>query len=224
MSAVDAVPRSPGRPSRTEAERNYQRQRLIEESMAAIRQLGPNASVEAIAGYAGVSKPVVYAEFGDKAGIAEAIALARAEQVERSLIAGLAERQTLDAATAVRASVQSMIGLIVDEPEIYGFIVRSVRKSDHGLLENALVRTLHSRVGILTSLLAPDADRAQIAVVLDGLFGFVFAAVESWRATQELSQEDLVNTIVKLVEYGFAAIGGPALTAVALPGSPNIDS
>jgi AcrR family transcriptional regulator len=212
VSAVAVAPRSPGRPSRTESQRNFQRQRLIEEAMAAVRHHGPNASVDVIAAYAGVSKPVIYAEFGDKAGIAEAIALARAEQVERSLIAGLANRQTLDAGTAVRAAVESLINLIVDEPEIYGFIVRSVRKSDHGLLENALVRTLHSRVGILTSLVAPDANQAQLAVVVDGLFGFVFAAVESWHATQEIPQQELVETIVKLVEYGFAAIGGPVIS------------
>ncbi|MGH9046770.1 MAG: TetR/AcrR family transcriptional regulator, partial [Acidimicrobiales bacterium] len=168
MSAVEAVPRSPGRPSRSEAERNFARHRLIEEAMAAIRQHGPNASVDAIAAYAGVSKPVIYAEFGDKAGIAEAIALARAEQVERSLIAGLAKRQMLDAGTAVRASVESLIGLIVDEPEIYGFIVRSMRAGGHGILDNALVQTLHARVGILTSLLVPDGDKAMISVFTHG--------------------------------------------------------
>jgi AcrR family transcriptional regulator len=179
--------------------------------MAAIRRHGPSVSVDDIAGQAGVSKPVIYAEFGDKAGVAEAIALKRAEQVERALIAGLAANQSLDTATAVRLSVQALIGLVVDEPEIYGFIVRAMRSSDHGLLDNALVRTLHARVGILTSLLAPDADPALVATLTHGMFGFIFAAVESWQASQSVSQDALVDTIVTLVQRGFHAIGGPAL-------------
>ncbi len=158
---------------------------------------------------------MIYAEFGDKAGIAEAIAIKRAEQTERALVAELAANASLDTAIAIRAAVNSLIGLVVDEPEIYGFIVRSIRASDHGLLDNALVRTLHARVGILTSLLAPDADKALLGVVTHGMFGFIFAAIESWQASQVPSQSELLDTIVTLVEHGFSAVGGPALPGAA---------
>jgi AcrR family transcriptional regulator len=182
--------------------------------MTAIRLVGPGASVDQIAAQAGVSKPVIYAEFGDKAGIAEAIALERAEQTERSLVEELAASASLDTAIAIRAAVNSLIGLVVDEPQIYGFIVRSMRTSDHGILDNALVRTLHARVGILTSLLAPQADKALLSVTTHGMFGFIFAAVESWQSTQRISQDELVDTIVTLVQHGFHAVGGPALTTI----------
>jgi AcrR family transcriptional regulator len=201
--------RGPGRPSRTESERLLQRQRLLERAMAAIRRHGPGVSVDEIAAEAGVSKPVIYAEFGDKAGIADAIALERAEQVERTLIEELAARHTLDTAIAVRMAVDALIGVVVDEPEIYAFIVRSVRAADTGLLDNALVRTLHSRVGILTSLVAPHGDRAMMSVVTHGVFGFIFMAVESWQINRTPSQEELVDTIVTLVQHGFQTLGGP---------------
>ena len=215
-TATTSAPRAPGRPSRTDAERSLKRQRLLEDAREAIRRHGPSVSVDDIAAQAGVSKPVIYAEFGDKAGVAEAIAITRAEQVERALIDGLAANQSLDTATTVRMAVNALIGLVVDEPQIYGFIVRSMRASDHGLLDNALVRTLHARVGILTSLLAPEADTALLATITHGLFGFIFAAVESWQISPTISQDALVDTIVTLVQRGFAAIGGPAVEA--LPG------
>jgi AcrR family transcriptional regulator len=215
MSTVTPKPKAPGRPTRTDSERSVQRIRLLEGAMAAVRAYGPTTSVEQIAGHTGVSKPVVYAEFGDKSGIAEAIAIERAQQVERSLIADLAGRRTLDTATAVRAGVDALIGLVVDEPEIYGFIVRSMRSGDHGILDNALVRTLHARVGILTALLAPNGDPAVIAVMTHGMFGFIFAAVESWQASRQSSQEALVDTIVSIVQRGFNAIGGPDVIAEA---------
>jgi AcrR family transcriptional regulator len=212
VTAVSPRTRGPGRPSRTETERSLQRQRLLEDAMAAIRRHGASVSVDEIAAEAGVSKPVIYAEFGDKAGIADAIALERAELVERTLIEEMAAHHTLDAAIAVRIAVNALIGVVVDEPEIYAFIVRSVRAADSGLLDNALIRTLHSRVGILTTLLAPEADRNLLSAVTHGVFGFIFMAVESWQVTRAPSQEELVDTIVTLVQHGFQTLGGPAVS------------
>ncbi len=179
--------------------------------MAAIRRHGSSVSVENIAAQAGVSKPVIYSEFGDKAGLADALALERAQQMERSLIAELADSDPLDTAMAVRLGASALIGLLVDEPEVYGFIVRSMRDSDRGVLDNPLVRTLHDRVGMLISLLAPDADEAMVSVVTDGMFGFIFAMVESWQVAREPSQEEVVRMIVMLVQQGFATISGQAV-------------
>jgi AcrR family transcriptional regulator len=213
VTAKDTPTRAPGRPSRTEAERTLQRSRLLEDAMAAIRQHGPGVSVDDMAAQAGVSKPVLYAEFGDKAGVAEAIALERAAQVERSLIADLAANSSLDPAIAIRVAVNALIAMVIDEPQIYGFIVSSMRTGDHGILDNALVRTLHARVGILTSLLAPAAEKDLVSVMTHGMLGFIFAVVESWQVAQTPSQEELVETIVTLVQQGFGTIGGPELPA-----------
>jgi AcrR family transcriptional regulator len=185
-----------------------QRQRLLDDAMTAIRVHGSSVSVENIAAQAGVSKPVIYAEFGDKAGIADALALERAQQMERTLIAQLADSEPLDTSMAVQLGASALIGLLVDEPEIYGFIVRSMRDSDRGVLDNPLVRTLHERVGMLISLLAPDADKAMVSVVTDGMFGFIFAMVESWQVAREPSQEEVARMIVTLVQHGFSIISG----------------
>lgn len=200
--------KSAGRPSRTESERSLQRQRLLDDAIAAIRIRGSGVSVENIAAQAGVSKPVFYAEFGDKAGLADALALERAQQMERSLIAGLAAGEPLDTTAAVQLGASALIGLVVDDPEVYGFIQRSMRASDRGVLDNPLVRILHDRVEMLISLLAPDADKAMVSVVTDGMFGFIFAMVESWQVAQEPSQEEVVRVIVRLVQQGFTTISG----------------
>src|SRR5580700_10607915 len=113
--AVTPRSKAPGRPSRTQSERTQQRQRLLDDAMEAIRRSGPAVSVENIAAFAGVSKPVMYAEFGDKAGLAEALALVRAQEVERTWIAELAARPALDTSEAVRLGANALIGLVVDE-------------------------------------------------------------------------------------------------------------
>jgi AcrR family transcriptional regulator len=148
--------------------------------------------MENIAAHAGVSKPGLYSECGDKAGIAKAIALERGEEVERSLIAALAGHGTVDPAEAVRAGANALIALVVDEPEIYGFIVRSMCAGGHGI-----------------------GDKAMISVFTHGTFGFVFAVVEAWELTREPLQDVLVDTIVTLVMRGFNAIGEPPVAATA---------
>ena len=64
-----------------------QRTRLLDACIAAIRRVGPDASVDEMAAEAGVCKPVLYAEFGDKYGIADAIAVEIVERSERILMA-----------------------------------------------------------------------------------------------------------------------------------------
>jgi hypothetical protein len=64
---------------------------------------------------------------------------------------------------------------------------------------------------MLISLLAPDADMAMVSVVTDGMFGFIFAMVESWQVAREPSQEEVVRIIVQLVQQGFATISGQSV-------------
>ena len=174
--------------------------------MKAIRRAGPEVSVDDIAAEAGVSKPVLYAEFGGRDGIAEALAVELAARAERALIDDLAAAGALDVSTAVRLAIDSLISLVSDEPQIYGFLVRCMRASDRGLLDNALVRTLDSRVTMLTGVLAPGIDPALLTVLAHGTFGFVFAAVESWQTSRTPDREQLVDALVAVVLHGFQAV------------------
>lgn len=179
--------------------------------MAAIRRVGSEASVDELAAEAGVSKPVLYAEFGGKEGIADALALELAQRGERAVIAQLANSPAVDAASGIRIAIEALLTLVGDEPEIYGFLVRAMRSSDRGLLDNALVRTLQSRVAMLTGLIAPGSDPALLKVLTHGTFGFVFAAFESWQTSHEPSREVLVDALTTIVLNGFVAVGSEVL-------------
>lgn len=212
VSGVDtqetgAPVRGPGRPPRSDAERAAQRARLLDGAMAAVRRVGPDVSVDEMAAEAGVSKPVLYSAFGGKDGIADAIALELADRAERTLIAALATAGPLDLDRAARTAIDILIGIVVDDPQIYEFLVRSIRASDQGLLDNALVRSLHERVGTLTRLVAPTVDPALVSVLTHGAFGFAFASVESWQRAREPSQEELVDALARVVVQGFRSIG-----------------
>ena len=177
--------------------------------MAAIRAHGPDVSVDEIATEAGVSKPVLYAEFGDKVGIGEAIAVELGDRGERVVVEEISRAGGLEMRRALTVAINRFIDIVIDEPEIYAFILRSIRTSDKGLLDNALIRTLEGRFQQLAKVLAPDADPDLVHVVAAGTFGFILASVESWRDTERPERGVLVDHLASILVQGFAATGGP---------------
>jgi AcrR family transcriptional regulator len=183
--------------------------------MAAIRRAGPGVSVDEMAVEAGVSKPVLYAEFGGKAGIAEAIAVELADQGQQTVMAAMAEAGGFDLATGLRAAIDGLISVVTDEPAVFEFLVRCIRASDQGLLDNALVRTLRAHVAKVIELVAPDRDPALMAALTDGTFGFVFTAVESWQTSRKPSRRELVDALATAIVHGLAAVPPFSLEADA---------
>jgi AcrR family transcriptional regulator len=118
----------------------------------------------------------------------------------------MAEAGSLDIASGLRAAINALISVVTDEPEIFEFLVRCIRTSDQGLLDNALVRTLHSRVAMIVGLIAPGNDPSLLSVLTDGAFGFVFAAVESWQVSRHPSREQLVDALATAILHGLAAV------------------
>jgi AcrR family transcriptional regulator len=178
--------------------------------MAAIRRVGPDVSVDEMAGEAGVSKPVLYAAFGDKHGIADAIAVELVERAEHELVGELVAGGGVELRSALRLGIQGFIDIVIGEPEIYGFLFRSIRSNDKGLLDNALVRTLQSRFELVAGVLTPDADPDLVRVVAHGTFGFMIASIESWRTVRTPPRADLVESLVEILASGLQSLGGTA--------------
>jgi AcrR family transcriptional regulator len=195
-----------GRPRRTPAERAEQRDRLVEAAMETVRERGPDVSMDDLARGAGVSKPVLYREFGDKRGVADAVAVALAHRLEARAAADLAG-EPMAIPSVVRATVSALIDLIDTEPELYAFIVRAIRTGDRGLLDNGLVRVIQQRLTVLVGLLLPGLDPVRLRALTDGLFGFGFAAVESWTSHRELSKDELIEALSVVVQAGIEAAG-----------------
>lgn len=64
-----------GRPRLTDEQRAAQRSELLASAMDSIRARGPELSLDDIAADSGVSKPVIYGHFGDRLGLADAVAV-----------------------------------------------------------------------------------------------------------------------------------------------------
>lgn len=174
--------------------------------MQGLRDHGPDVSMDDLAAAAGVSKPVLYDEFGGKLGIADAIAVVLAADVERRAVDAVGARDGFDIEVAIREVIEGLVDVLVHEPELYAFLVRAIRASDRGFLDNALVRVIHERASVVLALVAPDAPEPHVAVLTDGLFGFVFGAVESWHERQEPSRDELVRSLTIVIQRGIEAV------------------
>lgn len=174
--------------------------------MQTVRERGPDCSMDDLARGAGVSKPVLYGEFGDRSGIADAVAVTLAHRLEARAAADLAG-QPMEIPAVVRATISALIDLIDTEPELYAFVVRAIRTGDRGLLDNGLVRVIQERFAVLVGLLLPGLDHVRLRALTDGLFGFGFAAVESWTSHRELSKEELIEALSVVVQGGIEAAG-----------------
>ena len=198
-----------GRPPLTEEQRSEQRRQLLEGAMDAIRAHGPEVSVDDIAAAAGVSKPVLYGHFGDRLGLADAIAVAVADDVTSMTVdravEGAADGRRVDFPAAIAAIVASLVDVVEHEPEIYGFLVRAIRSGERGFFDNPLVEVIRDRGGRLAEAATPGLDAGMRRVMVDGVFGFLLFAIESWKATRTPPRAELVATLTDAVAAGFVA-------------------
>ena len=173
--------------------------------MDAIRTGGPELSMDDLAAAVGVSKPVLYDDIGDKLAIADAVASVLADTLERQVVEKLGSRDGLDFERIVHVTVDALVDLTCDEPHLYSFLTRSMRSGDRGFLDNGLVRVLHARAAVVTRLAYPPRDEVTLAVLTDGLFGFTFAAIESWQRAGAPNRGELVDRLTAVIVEGFRA-------------------
>lgn len=174
--------------------------------MDTIRSQGSDVSLDDLARAAGVSKPVLYGEFGDRAGIADAVAVALADEVEKQVTEDLSSSWAFTVDAMVRLIVEALVDVIVREPELYTYVVRVLRSGDGLFLDNALVRVCHEKASMLLQLVATAVPDGRLTVLIDGLFGFAFGAIESWKQHRSPTQDEFVDDLSAVVVAGIQSV------------------
>lgn len=173
--------------------------------MEAIREGGPDQSLDDLATSIGVSKPVLYDEFGGRLGLADAIAVLLAGRVEAAVLRSLEARGALDVDAVLHAIVDVLVRLIEEDPDLSAFITRTLRTEERRFLDNALVRVLHERAAVLVASYVPDIEPDTVQLLTDGVYGFVWAMVESWQESHTVSRQQLVELLSTVIRGGLRA-------------------
>jgi AcrR family transcriptional regulator len=206
---------SEGRRDRWRAHREARREELVAAAIEAIRQHGAGVGMDDIAAQAGISKPILYRHFTDRADLWVAVA----RQVTGELLAAMAAELVLDRAPreTIAAVVDTYLALIEDDTEIYRFIVHG-SFADRGVT-NDLV---HAHMALMAEHVARVmGDRLREAGVdsggaepwAHGVVGLVQAAADWWIDRRSMSRAALVGYLTTLISSGVegllnAATGG----------------
>ncbi len=125
------------------ARRAARRVELLDAAVRAIRRGGPSVSMDVIAAEAGVTKPIVYRHFGDRVGLASALA----EQFGAALVAELDEALTrnLPPDDLLRATIDAYLAFVERDPHLYNFLVGRLGTEVGNELTNGLITQVGSR-------------------------------------------------------------------------------
>ncbi|MQA15447.1 MAG: TetR family transcriptional regulator [Pseudonocardiaceae bacterium] len=207
------------------AQREARRAELVDAAIVAIRRNGPDVAMEDIATEAGVSKPILYRHFQDKAGLYMAISEQATHRMRSALLPGLsAEAEPRE---LVRNAIDTYLRFIEAEPELYRFVMRRsfpdrAVAQDPVTTNTELIATALSGIfGDQLRRLGMDAGGAEPWAHAG--VGMVQAVGDWWLEHRSLSREAVRDYLLMLacgaIESIFAAGGSPERMLLETPGT-----
>jgi AcrR family transcriptional regulator len=207
---------------RTDQQRSADRRRreLLEAADRVVLRDGPQASMNAIAAEAGITKPILYRHFGDKGGLYAALAKRHTDALLDSLRAAL--DAPADRRDRVEATLDTYLAAIEARPQVYRFLMHPAEGSqtgdpgfDAGKHSVPLLRRMGEELATVIEErldLGPDGQRLA-RVWGHGIVGMMHAAGDWWLGERPCSRAELVRSLADLLWGRLAAagdkVGGP---------------
>jgi AcrR family transcriptional regulator len=201
VSSVTAPARS-GLPTARATRREGRRRNLLRAATTAIRRLGPDASMDAMAAEAGITKPILYRYFGDREGLITAVAECFAEELVTRLEA------VVDGpgrpGDRVRGAIDCYVAFIEEDPALYGFFAQ------HAAVGGPAVQTVVDRVAavLAASLAGAGLEAGRGKAWAYGIVGMVHLAGARWAASPDTPRARLIDDLTALTRFGLE--GSPA--------------
>ncbi|MCM2417494.1 MULTISPECIES: TetR family transcriptional regulator [Streptomyces] len=205
---------------RTATERR--RKELLEAADRVVLRDGPEASMNAIAAEAGITKPILYRHFGDKSGLYRALAQRHTDALLASLRAALDSGN--DRRDRVEATLHAYLAAIETRPQVYRFLMHPAEAPgdgekgfDGGRHSSSLLRRMGEDLAeVIAERLDLGPQSQELARVWGhGIVGMMHAAGDWWLSERPVSRDQLVSHLADLLWGRLAAAGDRA-------GSPGL--
>jgi AcrR family transcriptional regulator len=188
------------------ARRAARRVELLDAAVRAIRRDGPMVSMDVIAAEAGVTKPIVYRHFGDRVGLASALA----EQFGAALVAELDEALTQDLPPEqlLRATIDTYLAFVERDPQLYSFLVGRLGAPVGTDVASGLIGQVGSRVALVLGeqLRNLGIDSGPSEPWAFGIVGMVHLAGDWWLERRTVTRARLVDDITALLWNGLGGL------------------
>lgn len=169
---------------------------LIEATLRAIEEYGPELSIDDVIKTAGVPRPKLYRFFNDKDTLFSAVG----ERVQALVLERVTPRfnVTGTARQLIRSAVAAYIDLVDERPNLFRFLVGSQfteRRSTEALLEGGrpLANATCEVVAAIVDTRGGNSDDLQY--VVDALLGGVALGVLRWLNEPTISKDALVEQL-----------------------------
>jgi AcrR family transcriptional regulator len=177
---------------------------MVEAGMEAIRARGAGVGMDDIAAQAGVSKPILYRHFADRADLWLAIG----RRVTDELLAAIAAELTLDRPPreTIATAIDTYLAIIEHDTEIYRFLVHG-SFADRGMSSDLV----HAHMALMAAEVARVmGDRLRDAGVdsggaepwAHGIVGMVQSAADWWIDQRSMSRAALVAYLTAIIAGG----------------------
>lgn len=186
--------RRPGRPRGAQQDPAERRAHLLTAAEEAIRDHGPDVSMEQIAERAGVSKATLYDNFDGKGGLTEALLERYGGRLMGSFAAAIG--QPVPARQVVTGGLGIFVRFIAEDPQIYRFIVRH---ADGEALSGEITRPI---AALMRSL-----DLAEPEALAHATLGTVISATEWWSRRRQPELDVFLAQLTAYIWGGLQASG-----------------
>lgn len=200
--------RSAARVARLEA----RREDLLDAAVAAIEADGPEATMTRMAAAAGVTKPILYRYFGDRAGLYEALAARFAAGMRAELRAALGGGEAADPRRLLQAGIDAYLAYAQSHLGLYRFLQHRLpaeRPGGHDPVAG-FVQQLAAEVSSLVErqLRAAGADSGGSEIIGFGITGMVQLAGERWLERPTMPRRAVVSYLADTLWSGLGQLVG----------------
>ncbi|MHB8717394.1 MAG: TetR/AcrR family transcriptional regulator [Candidatus Dormibacteria bacterium] len=211
MSPRDVKPA--GSRERWHGHRAERRASLVDSAIEAVRRHGAGVGMDEIAAAAGVSKPILYRHFTDRADLWLAVGQKVTDELLTAISAQL--ESPLAPRQLIAGVVDVYLGMIESDTELYRFIVRGglVERGAGSALVEDHMDVMAERIARLLGdhLRSAGRDSGGAEVWAHGLVGLVQAAADWWMDRRTLSRAAVVEYVCALLTGGIAGLFGGQL-------------
>lgn len=162
--------------------------------------------MEAIAGQAGITKPILYRHFERRDGLVDALATRFSAQL-MDKVAGALGRPG-DPEEVLATTIDAYVAFIDADPHVYRFLIDQALKRDPDRLQG-FIRQVAADVAVVLGERMRDAglDSGAAEPWAFGIVGMVHLAGDWWADRRTMPRERLVEYLVTLLWSGLAGAG-----------------
>jgi AcrR family transcriptional regulator len=204
----DPSVRRDGRRDRWAEHRAARRTELLNAVLDAVRQRGPGIDMDDVAAVSGISKPVFYRYFNDKADLFLAVGRDVGERLVADVVGAL--DGTSDPRAMIAAGVETFLSAVEADPEVYRFVLQRPANAAAASDYSAVISKHVSRV-VGDLLRAAGRDTGMAEPWGFAMVGAVRSAAERWLDEPTMSRQALGGYLTDLLWTG----GRGAATAPA---------